>query len=162
MAKQKITQLVERELAPFLAECGCELYHLEYVKEGKEWYLRVYIERQPEEPGQQPGNVSVDDCETVSRFLSARLDELDPIEQNYYLEVSSPGMDRPLIKEKDFERYRGELVDLSLYQAVEGKKAVTGRLVGLMDGRIVIRDEKGKEMSFPVETVSKTRLTVVF
>ena len=98
----------------------------------------------------------------MSRFLSAKLDEEDPIAQNYYLEVSSPGMDRILYKEKDFAKFEGKLVDVSLYKAFEGKKAYEGILVGLIDGHVVITDEKNNELKFPAEQVSKTRLAVVF
>lgn len=162
MLKKKITEIVEELLAPFFKEEGYELYRLEYVKEAKEWYLRVYIERAPEEPGQWPGNVSTDDCEKVSRYLSTKMDELDPIEQNYYLEVSSPGMDRPLLREQDFVRYRGELVDVKLYESINGRKTFTARLLGLEDGLLKLEDEKGDRLEIPKEKVSLTRLSVVF
>ena len=107
--------------------------------------------------------VSTDDCEGVSRFLSSELDRLDPIEQNYYLEVSSPGLDRALIKEKDFIRFSGRMVDISLYKAVDGKKTYQGILKGLTeDNKIVITDENEKEIEFPREQVAKTRLAVIF
>ena len=86
MAKIRIKELVAEELAGFLGENGLELYNVEFIKEGKDWFLRVYIDRTDD----SSGGISTDDCEKVSRYLSARLDELDPIEQNYYLEVSSP------------------------------------------------------------------------
>jgi len=162
LLKKKITEIVEELLAPFFKEEGYELYRLEYVKEAKEWYLRVYIERAPEEPGQWPGNVSTDDCEKVSRYLSTKMDELDPIEQNYYLEVSSPGMDRPLLREQDFVRYRGELVDVKLYESINGRKTFTARLLGLEDGLLKLEDEKGDRLEIPKEKVSLTRLSVVF
>ena len=88
---------------------------------------------------------------------------MDPIEQNYYLEVSSPGLDRELIKEKDFIRFCGRLVDISLYKAIDGKKAYQGTLKGLTDdNKIVITDEKGEEIEFPREQVAKARLAVIF
>ena len=166
MAKKKITEIVEEITADFLTENGLELYNSEFVKEGKDWFLRVYIDRLPKEGAD--GNVeeeyvSTDDCESVSRFLSAELDRLDPIEQNYYLEVSSPGHDRALLKEKDFIRFCGHMVDISLYKAVNGKKAYQGTLKGLTDdNKIVITDEKGEEIEFPREQVAKTRLAVIF
>ena len=166
MAKKKITEIVEEITADFLAEKGLELYNSEFVKEGKDWFLRVYIDRLPKEDAD--GNVeeeyvSTDDCEGVSRFLSSELDRLDPIEQNYYLEVSSPGLDRALIKEKDFIRFSGRMVDISLYKAVDGKKTYQGTLKGLTgDNKIVITDENEKEIEFPREQVAKTRLAVIF
>ena len=166
MAKKKITEIVEEITADFLGQNGLELYNSEFVKEGKDWFLRVYIDKLPKEGAD--GNVeeeyvSTDDCESVSRFLSAELDRLDPIEQNYYLEVSSPGLDRALLKEKDFIRFCGHMVDRSLYKAVNGKKAYQGTLKGLTDdNKIVITDEKGEEIEFPREQVAKTRLAVIF
>ena len=166
MAKKKITEIVEEITADFLGQNELELYSSEFVKEGKDWFLRVYIDKLPKEGAD--GNVeeeyvSTDDCESVSRFLSAELDRLDPIEQNYYLEVSSPGLDRALLKEKDFIRFCGHMVDISLYKAVNGKKAYQGTLKGLTDdNKIVITDEKGEEIEFPREQVAKTRLAVIF
>lgn len=181
MAKKKITEIVEEITAGFLAENGLELYNSEFVKEGKDWFLRVYIDRLPLEgedadececvDGGESGSkgkskeqyVSTDDCEKVSRFLSEELDRLDPIEQNYYLEVSSPGLDRALIREKDFIRFCGHVVDISLYKAMDGKKAYQGILKGLTeDNKIVITDENGSEIEFPREQVAKTRLAVIF
>ena len=162
MAKKKITQLVESELTPFLEAEGYVLYHLEFVKESRDWFLRVFIEKAPAGKDEQPGAVGTDDCEKVSRFLSQRLDELDPIEQNYYLEVCSPGMDRPLLKEEHYVRYIGELVDLRLYRSEEGKKDWTGRLLGLVDEAVIIELEDGKTKSFPLKDISKTSLTVIF
>ena len=144
MAKKKITEIVEEITADFLGQNELELYNSEFVKEGKDWFLRVYIDKLPKEGAD--GNVeeeyvSTDDCESVSRFLSAELDRLDPIEQNYYLEVSSPGLDRALLKEKDFIRFCGHMVDISLYKAIDGKKAYQGTLKGLTDdNKIVITD----------------------
>ena len=165
MAKKKITEIVEEITADFLAENGLELYNSEFVKEGKDWFLRVYIDRQQEEETEDKEEVyvSTDDCEKVSRFLSEELDRLDPIEQNYYLEVSSPGLDRELIKEKDFIRLCGRLVDISLYKAIDGKKTYQGILKGLTeDNSIVITDEKEEEIEFPREQVAKARLAVIF
>ena len=192
MAKKKITTLIEEITADFLNENGLELYNSEFVKEGKDWFLRVYIDRvvpaEIQEPAEAAGReefaedtaevveteggtaetgktqlyVSTDDCEKVSRFISEELDRLDPIEQNYYLEVSSPGMDRELIKEKDFERFTGEIVDISLYKAVDGQKNFQGRLEELHDGIITITDENENRMEFPKEQVAKTRLAVIF
>lgn len=168
MAKKKITEIVEEITAEFLAENGLELYNSEFVKEGKDWFLRLYIDRltgedtaEAEEENEQ--YVSTDDCERVSRYLSDELDRLDPIEQNYYLEVSSPGLDRELIKEKDFVRFCGHMVDISLYKAVNGSKTFQGVLKGLTkDNKIIITDENGREMEFPKEQVAKTRLAVIF
>lgn len=155
MGKMKITEIVEKELAGFLIEKNMELFNCEYVKEGKDWYLRVYIDK-------FEGNVSIEDCETVSVFLSRRLDELDPIEKNYFLEVSSPGLDRPLIKDSDFEKYKGEMIDITLYKAIDGFKQYCGILKGLENEEIVIADEKENEMRIPKELTAKVCLSVIF
>lgn len=158
-AKVKVTDLVEEIAAPFLEENGLELYHIEFLKEGRDWFLRVYIDKKE---GQEEEYVSTDDCEKVSRFLSEELDRIDPIEQNYYLEVSSPGLDRELLRDRDFVRFAGRLVGLSLYRAVNGQKAYQGILVGLMDDQIVIKDETDAELRFDRAQVARTRLAVVF
>ena len=160
MAKKKITEIIEEISAEFLAQNGLELYNSEFVKEGRDWFLRVYIDKTQE--AQEAQYVSTDDCEKVSRFLSAELDRVDPIEQNYYLEVSSPGMDRALLRDKDFVRFAGEIVDISLYKAVDGRKAYQGRLVGIEDGKIILTDEQDNRIEFPREQVAKTKLAVIF
>lgn len=175
MAKKKITDLIEEITADFLAENGLELYNSAFVKEGRDWFLRVYIDKLPSaqretaaeaaEDAQTASStqyVSTDDCEKVSRFLSAELDRLDPIAQNYYLEVSSPGMDRELLREKDFIRFAGEQVDISLYKALDGRKTFEGTLIGMTDGQIVLRQSDGTEFTFPREQVAKTKLAVIF
>ncbi|MGN0659258.1 MAG: ribosome maturation factor RimP [Emergencia sp.] len=162
MAKKKITELIEDILSDFLAAEGLELYNVEFTKEGKDWFLRVYIDKaDPAEDGQD-AYVSTDDCEKVSRFLSDEMDRLDPIEQNYYLEVSSPGMDRQLFTAHHYEKYAGRLVEVKLYRGVDGKKFYEGVLIGLADGNVVIRDENDKELMFPLDQVAKTSLAVVF
>ena len=158
-AKVKVTDLVEEISAHFLEENGLELYNTEFLKEGRDWFLRVYIDKKE---GQEEEYVSTDDCEKVSRFLSDELDRIDPIEQNYYLEVSSPGLDRALLRDRDYVRFAGRLVDLSLYKAVNGQKAYQGILVGLTDDQIVIKDETDTELRFDRAQVAKTRLAVVF
>ncbi|QAT43130.1 ribosome maturation factor RimP [Aminipila luticellarii] len=159
MAKIKIKDLVEEILTPFLKENSLELYNVEFVKEAKDWFLRVYIDKAE---GTEEEYISTDDCEMVSRFLSEKLDASDPIEQNYYLEISSPGMDRELLKEKDFIRYAGKQVDVNLYQAVDGKKKITGELVGIIEEHLVLIDENTKRVEIPMSKVAKTKLAVIF
>ena len=165
--KEKITGLVEDVLKDFLDENGLELYHTDFRKEGKDWYLNVFIDiaekvRNDNEKDGTVRYVSTDDCELVSDYLSDKLDELDPIEQNYMLSVSSPGMDRELYEQKDYDRFAGELVDIRLYRAKDGQKEIQGTLVGLSDGVITIRDEEDTERSFDKKDVAKTCLAVVF
>ena len=158
MAKIRIKELIAQELAEFLNENGYELYNVEFIKEGKDWFLWVFIDQTED----SAGGISTDDCEKVSRFLSAKLDELDPIEQNYYLEVSSPGMDRALLKDSDYVRYAGQYVDVALYQSMNGKKTFFGKLEGIQDGNLVIIDEKENKIEIPMEKVAKTKLAVIF
>jgi ribosome maturation factor RimP len=159
---KRVTELVSGILEPFLKEQGYELYHLEFVKEQKDWYLRVFIEKSPKQIGEWPGNVGTDDCEIVSRYLAEKLDEADPIEQNYYLEVSSPGMDRPLLKEQDYERYRGEQVDVRLYESIGGKRNLFGKLSEHSSETITIEMEHGELITLPREKVSKVKLAIIF
>ena len=164
MAKKKITEIVEESTADFLAQNGLELYNSEFVKEGKDWFLRVYIDKLPKEGAD--GNpeeeyVSTDDCECVSRFLSAELDRLDPIEQNYYLEVSSPGLDRVLIKEKDFIRSMGKLVEIRTYRPVEKQKEFCGVLHAYDDNSVTI-DEDGTLRTFDKKDIALIRLAIEF
>ncbi|MDR3242526.1 MAG: ribosome maturation factor RimP [Clostridiales Family XIII bacterium] len=159
MAGKKIANLVNELISEFLSENGYELYRTEFVKEGRAWFLRVYIERSA---GFEEMGIGTDDCERVSRFLEARLDEIDPIEQNYYLEVSSPGLDRELLTEKDYARFAGRAVLIRLYKALDGKKTIRGVLRGISDGKIRVADETGKQSELPMEAVAKAKLEVIF
>lgn len=161
MAKKKISEIIEEEAGAFLAENGYELYNVEFVKEGRDWFLRIYVDFAESGYGEER-YISTDDCEKVSRHLSDLLDALDPIEQNYYLEVSSPGLDRTLLREKDYHRYVGKQVEIRLYQAVNGKKSWEGTLKGLCEGTVTIVDDRGAEVHFPLEQITKTKLKVIF
>ena len=157
MAKKRVKDAARDLLADFLEEHALELFHIEFVKEGRERYLRIYIDK-PEESGEY---VSIEDCEMVSRYLSDRLDEADLIEDNYFLEVSSPGLDCPLLKESDYVRFAGRPVDISLYRAVNGTKQICGELVGLKDGIVTVREENGDVLELPMEQISRTKLAVI-
>lgn len=160
MAKKKITNIVAELLHDFLDEYGYELYNVEFVKEGRDWFLRVYVDKIQQ--GEQEVFISTEDCERISRFLSEKLDEEDPISQNYYLEVSSPGMDRELFKEEHYARYVGKQVEVRLYQPVDGKKQIDGVLQGLESGIVAIIDEENRSWELSLEQIAKTKLAVVF
>ena len=164
MAKaQEIRQFTENVLADYLTEHGLELYHVDFRKEGKDWYLNVFVDRIQNDPEGKELYVSSDDCERVSRYLSDRLDESDPIQQEYMLMVSSPGMDRTLYEQKQYDRYAGRPVDVKLYSSINKKKEFHGELVGLIDGEVVIIDEDdGETKKFPLQQVVRTSLAVVF
>ncbi len=155
MAKNTNTEKkIEEIIMPIIEANNCELVDVEFVKEGANWFLRLYVDK--------PGGIFIDDCEVISRAVEKLLDEKDPIEQAYILEVSSPGLDRPLKKDKDFERYKGEIVDIKLYKPFNGKKAFQGELVGLVDGKIFIIDENDDEIGFDRKEVGAVRLAVIF
>ncbi len=152
MAKEKTADAVAGMLTEYLEKEGYSLYHCEFTKEGRERYLKVFIDK-------DEGYVGTDDCEKVSRYLSDRLDEADIIKQNYYLIVSSPGLDRELITDGHFRRYTGSDIDISLYKALDGKKTISGVLVSHTDECTVVRTENG-ELSVPAGQIAKVRLAV--
>jgi ribosome maturation factor RimP len=124
MANNKVVNVVENLAKPIIEELGLELVDIEYVREGADWYLRIYIDKD--------GGVTLDDCESVSRPLSKKLDEVDPIPQAYLLEVSSPGVERPFKKDRDFEKAIGENVKIKFYKAINGKKQLKVYLRNMM------------------------------
>ena len=152
MAKENVASKAAGLLDGFLEKEGYSLYHCEYTKEGKDRYLKVYIDK-------DEGYVGTDDCEKVSRYLSDRLDETDLIAQNYYLVVSSPGLDRELITQEHFDRYTGSDVDVSLYRAIDGSKELSGELVSRTKDEIVLKID-GKEICLPAKDAARVRLAV--
>jgi len=157
MGKKKIGELVAEWMADFKPD-SYELHRVEFVKEVDTWYLRVYVDKLVDGKYDYTGS---DDCEVISRYLSEKLDEEDPITQNYYLEVSSPGMDRPLISDKDFERFTGELVDISLYKAIEKRKNFSAILLGKEGDEIKLKIDD-KELTLKSNEIAKINLAVVF
>lgn len=157
MAKKKITERVEEILADFLSEEGCELYNCEFLKEGRDWFLRVYVDKMA--AGEYIGT---EDCEKVSRFLGEELDREDLIEQNYYLEVSSPGMDRPLLKPEHYEKFSGSQVEIKLYKGKDGTKNIKGLLNGISGDIVSVTDESGKAWELQLSEIAKAKLAVVF
>ncbi|MFZ5646313.1 MAG: ribosome maturation factor RimP [Bacillota bacterium] len=153
MVKNNVAAVVETMATPVVEDLGLDLVDVEFVKEGGRWLLRVYIDK--------PGGISHDDCEAVSQRLDALLDEKDPIPQSYYLEVSSPGIERPLKKREDFLRFAGHEVQVTTYAPVEGRKKFTGKL-GVVDAGTLILEVEGSSISIPMEQVSSARLHVKF
>jgi len=143
--KINIQQVITDLATPVVEELNYELVDVEFVKEGANWYLRIYIDK--------PGGISIDDCQAVSEKMSEILDEKDPIEQGYYLEVSSPGLERPLKTERDFIKYKGELVEVKVFQPIDGKKVFEGELVGLIEDMIVINKD-GNNIGFEKDKVA--------
>ena len=155
MTKKEIyEQKTEEILNPMIEKRGFELVDVEYVKEGGNWYLRAYIDK--------PGGITVDDCEIISRELSDKLDEKDFVEEAYILEVSSPGLGRPLKKEKDFARSLGEEVEVRTYRAVNRQKEFTGILKAYDKDSITIELENEEEMTFARTDIALVRLAFDF
>ena len=157
MAKINITEKVKEILKGFLEENGYELWNLEFVKAGQDYNLNIFIDA--------PKGISTDDCELVSRYLSEKLDEEEIIDKSYYLIVSSPGMDRPLLRDEHYKRYEGAMIDVSLYKGFEGKKNHSGTLKERTETDLVmtIEGKDGEEtLTIPRDIVSKVRLQVIF
>lgn len=153
MASSKIEKKIENYIIPIMHENNFELVDIEFKKEGSNWYLRIYVDKE--------GGFTINDCEIVSRTLSEKLEENDPIEQAYILEVSSPGLDRPLKKEEDFIKFNGEIVDIKLYKSIAKRKEFQGILKGL-ENNIVTIEEDGVEMEFNRQDIANIRLAVLF
>ena len=145
---------VELLLSKTAEEMNFEIADVEFVKEGQNYYLRVYLDKE--------GGITIDDCEVFSKAAEKILDKEDPIEQAYIFEVSSPGIDRPLKKDSDFEKYSGEIIDIKLYKPFNGSKEYQGTLKGLIDNNIVITDDNGQELAFDRKSVASVRLAVIF
>ena len=146
----KTTELIQ----PVVEANGVELFDVDYVKEGSDWYLRVYIDKE--------GGIAVDDCEVVSREADPILDADDCIEESYILEVSSPGLGRPLKKDKDFARSIGEEVEVRLFRAVEGCKEYTGLLNAYDKTTVTLMLEDEKTLVLERSNIALIRLALDF
>ena len=150
---KKVTELTAELAAPVVAEQGCELWDVEYVKEAGQWYLRLYIDKE--------GGVNINDCEAISRRVSDLLDEADPIEGSYTFEVSSAGAERPLKRPSDFERFMGSPVTVRLYKNRDGRKEYAGTLAGYEDGAVLLQ-VSGETIRFEKAEIALVRLRVEF
>ena len=149
----KLTEKVAALAAPIVEEEGCSLWDVEYVKEAGTWFLRIFIDRED--------GVSIDDCERISRRLDPVLDEEDPIPDSYVFEVGSAGADRVLKRPSDFTQFMGSMVEVSLYQPVNGSKRYVGELNGYQDGAVILL--QGKTITrFSQEQIAQVRLYVSF
>ena len=149
----KITELVAGLARPVVAERGCTLWDVEYVREGADYFLRLYIDKE--------GGVDIADCEAISRAMDPILDEKDPIAESYHFEVCSAGLERALKRPGDFERFMGSPIMIKLYRPRNGLKEIPGILRGYDNGRITA--ECGKEtITFEKSEVALVRLRVEF
>ncbi len=153
MKRAEIEERTEKLVTPIIEEHQFELVDVEYVKEGADYYLRVYADKE--------GGITIDDCVLISRALETELDREDFIADAYILEVSSPGLGRQLKKEKDFRRSIGKDVDIRLYKARDGVKEYTGCLTSYDDDSVTISGAEG-ELSFARSDIALIRLAFDF
>ncbi len=149
----KVTELVWQLAEPIAAQSGCSIWDVEFVREGGEWFLRVYLDKE--------GGVDITDCEAVSRALDPVLDETDPIEQSYTFEVCSAGLERVLKRPSDFARYLGQSICVRTFAPVDGAKEHVGKLLSWQDGNLSI-EQAGAVRSFTKSQVAQVRLHVDF
>ncbi len=154
---RKVTEIVEELIEPYLLSEGLELIDIEYKKEGSSWFLRVFIDKD--------GGIDIEDCGRVSEFLSETLDKHDPISTAYFLEVSSPGAERPLKKTADFHKAIGKAVHVTTYEPVDGEKMFEGKLIAFDEELLVIETKvktRSKKVSLPYSKIASARLSVLF
>lgn len=154
-----VVETVTGLVTPILDERHFELVDVEFVKEGKSWYLRIYIDK--------PGGINIEECALVSDLLGEKLDNCDPdpIPQAYFLEVSSPGAERPLKKERDYERALNSYIHVSLYQPLEGNKVYEGTMVDLKPNELTLEymdKTRQKTIVIPRKQIAKARLAIKF
>jgi len=153
--EQRPGEVVERvrSLAqPILTDRGLELVDVEFLRESQGWILRLYLDR--------PGGVTLDDCQRVSEELGDHLDVEEVIDQPYSLEVSSPGLDRPLTRESDFVAFAGKAARITTHEAIEGQRNFRGRLAGLVEGAVLLDLPDGRRVRIPRGLILKARLEV--
>lgn len=149
----KVTDLVAKLAAPAVEAAGCELWDVEYVREGSEYYLRLYLDKE--------GGVDIDDCEAISRAVDPILDEKDPIPESYHFEVCSAGLERTLKRPSDFERFLGSPITVKLYRPRNGLKEIPCVLKDYQDGRVTV-EAGGQTITFERSEVALVRLRVEF
>ena len=152
--KESYEQKAEALILPIIAKNNYELVDVEFVREGSNWFLRAYVDKE--------GGFSVNDCEKVSREFSDLLDKEDFIEESYILEISSPGLGRPLKKDKDFERSLGEEVEVKLYKALEGQKEFSGTLEAYDADTVTLGFEDNTKATFERKNIALIRLAIDF
>lgn len=152
--KQGITDAVFKICEPIAQRLGLSIFDIEYVKEGPDYYLRVFIDKQ--------GGVGINDCEALSRELDPLLDKADIIKDSYYLEVSSVGLDRPLKTEKDFMRFMGEMIEIKLYKPIDKKRELVGKLISYDNGDFIILADDNKEIKLNVKDTGLIRPWIEF
>lgn len=148
--KENTVSRVKKIIEPFAAELGLEIWDVRFVKEGTDWYLKIFIDKN--------GGVSIDDCVDLTHAVTKPLDEADPISQSYILEVSSPGVERELTEDSHFEKYIGSAVTVRLIRPVDGVRDFAGSLVSYDRGGVVVRIDGGRELAFNKKDASYVKL----
>lgn len=151
MQREELYRRIAELLDVMDSEERYELVDLEYKKEGKHWFLRIFVDK--------PGGILIDDCEKISRYLGTRLDEMDAIPNSYLLEVSSPGIERPLRKPEDFMRFRGSQVLVKTLEKIGGSRKFQGILEDYRDDQVFLNTDDGT-VSIPYNLISQARLKV--
>lgn len=154
MIKKRTEEIVKDLALPIINKYKLDLVDIEFKKEGPNWYLRLFIDK--------PQGVDLNDCQLISEQLSELLDEVDPIDQSYILEVSSPGLDRPLKTTKDYERFKNHKVEIKLYMPYNERKRYIGKLIGLIDHHIHLEVDNNERIEIPLNVASSVRLYVEF
>lgn len=154
-----VVETVTKVAEPIIDNLSFELVEVEFTKEGKDWYLRIFVDK--------PGGIDIEECVTVSELLSDALDELDPdpIPQAYFLEVSSPGAERPLKKEEDYIKALNEYINISLYQQYEGEKQFEGYLMSINEDQLTLEIQiktRKKQITFERKNIAKARKAIKF
>ena len=151
MAKGGNTVKIVWDIAtPFAEELGLKIWDVRFLKEGSSWFLRIFIDKD--------GGVSIDDCVDLTHAINKPLDEADPIEQAYFLEVSSPGVERDLVRDEHFEAYIGEKIKVKMIRPVEGKREFSGILESYDDGSITLRCEDESGITFTKKEASWVKI----
>lgn len=158
MAREDVAAKVTEILNEYLGDKDLDIYRITYKKEGPDWVLRVFLDKTMDAENEY---VSIEECEDVTRFLSDKLDEMDFIERSYNLEVSSPGLDRELIRESDYVRFAGREVEVRTYEQIDGMKYIEGVLAG-KEGDTVIIETGSKRLEIPSSKISIINLAIVF
>jgi len=152
LGKQTVENQIEEMLSPFLTKEGLELVAIEYKNENNNLYLRIFIDKQ--------GGVGLEDCELVSKHIGAELERTAIIPHRYFLEVSSPGVERPLNKPEDFLRFRGSAIKLRTIDKIEGSRNFLGVLADYSDDLVVLETEDGRLLKIPYRSIEKARLKI--
>lgn len=153
----KTTEVVETLIRPVIGDLGLSLVDVEYLKEGRDWFLRVYIDKD--------GGVDLDDCALASEKISLLMDENDPIKEQYFLEVSSPGAERPLKTKEDLEKSVGSYINVKTFEKINGEKEFQGTLLSFEDDELTLEMKvktAKRKVTVPYEKVAKARIAIQF